>query len=153
MGTSITSHLDHCYKSPASAPRSCPSLQAPPAFLAADIPARSYTNAPTVDVAPSAMRSRRSEWRRGPLRDPGAGRKTNPEARVQGTDGPIRLRSSAKGRSTMRYLVGVSAICMTLCGAVAIAQQNQFPLAAPAGVDSKAREVAPPGAVNQGPYD
>jgi hypothetical protein len=53
----------------------------------------------------------------------------------------------------MRYLVGVSAICMTLCGAAAIAQQNQFPLAAPAGVDSKARETAPPGAVNQGPYD
>jgi hypothetical protein len=55
--------------------------------------------------------------------------------------------------SDMRYLVGVSAICMTLCGAAAIAQQNQFPLAAPAGVDSKARETAPPGAVNQGPYD
>src|SRR5215467_3546792 len=28
-----------------------------------------------------------------------------------------------------------------------------FPLAAPAGVDSKARSVAPPGAVNQGPFD
>lgn len=28
-----------------------------------------------------------------------------------------------------------------------------FPLAAPAGVDSKARTVAPPGAVNQGPFD
>jgi 2-keto-3-deoxy-L-rhamnonate aldolase RhmA len=38
-------------------------------------------------------------------------------------------------------------------GAVAHAQQNQFPLAAPTGVDSKAREVAPPGAVNQGPYN
>ena len=56
-------------------------------------------------------------------------------------------------KGDMRYLVGVSAIGMTLCGAAAIAQQNQFPLAAPAGVDSKAREVAPPGAVNQGPYD
>ena len=55
--------------------------------------------------------------------------------------------------SDIRYLAGVSAICMMLCGAAAIAQQNQFPLAAPAGVDSKAREVAPPGAVNQGPYD
>ena len=33
------------------------------------------------------------------------------------------------------------------------AQQSQFPLAAPAGVDSNARQVAPPGAVNQGPYD
>src|SRR5262245_62612566 len=53
----------------------------------------------------------------------------------------------------MRYLVGLSSICMMLFGAVAIAQQSQFPLAAPAGVDSKAREVAPPGAVNQGPYD
>src|SRR5947209_20464727 len=28
-----------------------------------------------------------------------------------------------------------------------------FPLAAPAGKDSNAREVAPPGAVNQGPFD
>src|SRR5262245_16674258 len=53
----------------------------------------------------------------------------------------------------MRYLVGLSSICMMLFGAVAIAQQNQFPLAAPAGVDSKARQIAPPGAVNQGPYD
>jgi 2-keto-3-deoxy-L-rhamnonate aldolase RhmA len=31
--------------------------------------------------------------------------------------------------------------------------QNQFPLAAPAGMDSKARQVAPPGAVNQGAFD
>jgi 2-keto-3-deoxy-L-rhamnonate aldolase RhmA len=30
---------------------------------------------------------------------------------------------------------------------------TQFPLAAPAGVDSKARDVSPPGAVNQGPFD
>ena len=29
----------------------------------------------------------------------------------------------------------------------------QFPLAAPAGKDSNARTVAPPGAVNQGPFD
>src|SRR5262249_12541797 len=28
-----------------------------------------------------------------------------------------------------------------------------FPLAAPAGKDSNARAVAPPGAVNQGPFD
>src|SRR4029450_1564683 len=56
-------------------------------------------------------------------------------------------------KGDMRYLVGVSAIGMMLCGAAAIAQQNQFPLAAPAGVDSKAREVGPPGGVNQGPYD
>jgi 2-keto-3-deoxy-L-rhamnonate aldolase RhmA len=31
--------------------------------------------------------------------------------------------------------------------------QNSFPLAAPAGVDSKARALAPPGAVNQGQFD
>jgi len=30
---------------------------------------------------------------------------------------------------------------------------SQFPLAAPAGKDSNARAVAPPGAVNQGPFD
>jgi len=41
----------------------------------------------------------------------------------------------------MRYLVGLSAICMTLGGAVAIAQQNQFPLAAPVGVGGVARAV------------
>src|SRR5579883_2465255 len=29
----------------------------------------------------------------------------------------------------------------------------QFPLAAPAGKDSNAKNVAPPGAVNQGPFD
>jgi 2-keto-3-deoxy-L-rhamnonate aldolase RhmA len=54
-----------------------------------------------------------------------------------------------------RRVVGISAACLAVCmsGAVANAQQNQFPLAAPAGVDSKAREVAPAGAVNQGPFD
>jgi len=31
--------------------------------------------------------------------------------------------------------------------------QNPFPLAAPAGVDSKARELAPPGAANQGQFN
>lgn len=31
--------------------------------------------------------------------------------------------------------------------------QKEYPLAAPAGVDSHALEKAPPGAVNQGPYD
>ena len=31
--------------------------------------------------------------------------------------------------------------------------QSKFPLAAPAGKDSNARMVAPPGAVNQGPFD
>ncbi len=34
-----------------------------------------------------------------------------------------------------------------------VAGTTQFPLAAPAGVDTKARDVAPPGAVNQGPFD
>jgi len=34
-----------------------------------------------------------------------------------------------------------------------VAAQQKFPLAAPAGVDSKARQEAPPGAVNQGPFD
>jgi 2-keto-3-deoxy-L-rhamnonate aldolase RhmA len=55
----------------------------------------------------------------------------------------------------MRHLIGLSAIGLLLGAAVAQvgAQQSQFPLAAPAGVDSKAREIAPPGAVNQGPYD
>jgi 2-keto-3-deoxy-L-rhamnonate aldolase RhmA len=54
-----------------------------------------------------------------------------------------------------RHVVGVSAACIAVCmaGAIAYAQQNQFPMAAPAGVDSKAREVAPSGAVNQGPFD
>jgi hypothetical protein len=53
-----------------------------------------------------------------------------------------------------RHVVGVSAACIAVCmSAVAHAQQNQFPLAARAGVDSKAREVAPSGAVNQGPFD
>ena len=35
----------------------------------------------------------------------------------------------------------------------AAAGTQQFPLAAPAGKDSKARMIAPPGAVNQGPFD
>src|SRR5262245_17244617 len=54
-----------------------------------------------------------------------------------------------------RHFVGVSAACAAVCMSVGIAkaQQTQFPMAAPAGVDSKAREVAPPGAVNQGPFD
>jgi len=55
----------------------------------------------------------------------------------------------------MRIPVGVMAVCalVSLCAAQAHAQQNAFPLAAPAGVDSKARENAPAGAVNQGPFD
>ena len=55
----------------------------------------------------------------------------------------------------MRHLVGLSAIGLLLGAAIVQvgAQQSGFPLAAPAGVDSKAREIAPPGAVNQGPYN
>jgi 2-keto-3-deoxy-L-rhamnonate aldolase RhmA len=53
----------------------------------------------------------------------------------------------------MRHLIGLSLACAMLAVAAARAQQNEFPLAAPAGVDSNARQVAPPGAVNQGPYD
>ena len=55
----------------------------------------------------------------------------------------------------MRYAVGTTAVCATLglWAATAGAQQGQFPLAAPAGVDSKARQTAPAGAVNQGPFD
>jgi 2-keto-3-deoxy-L-rhamnonate aldolase RhmA len=55
----------------------------------------------------------------------------------------------------MRHAVGIAAICSSVClwAPQGIAQQNQFPLAAPAGVDSRAREIAPPGAVNQGPFD
>jgi hypothetical protein len=50
-------------------------------------------------------------------------------------------------------------VCMALSMEVSqvVAQQNQipnrFPFAAAAGVDSKARQSAPPGAVNQGPFD
>ena len=55
----------------------------------------------------------------------------------------------------MRIPVGLTFLCVfASLGAVqAYAQQTSFPLAAPAGVDSKAREVAPPGAVNQGRFD
>jgi 2-keto-3-deoxy-L-rhamnonate aldolase RhmA len=54
--------------------------------------------------------------------------------------------------------VGVALLAAPFLGASPTpAQQNpgqsQFPLAAPAGVDSKARQAAPPGAVNQGPFD
>jgi 2-keto-3-deoxy-L-rhamnonate aldolase RhmA len=54
----------------------------------------------------------------------------------------------------MRDFVTIAA-CAVVCMSVtaADAQQNEFPLAAPAGVDSKARDVAPAGALNQGPYD
>ena len=46
-------------------------------------------------------------------------------------------------------------IVIAIFAAAASAQQapTAFPLAAPAGKDSNARQVAPPGAVNQGPFD
>lgn len=50
----------------------------------------------------------------------------------------------------MRFWITLAWLCATLAPAAA---QQKFPLAAPAGIDSKAREAAPPGAVNQGPYD
>lgn len=53
-----------------------------------------------------------------------------------------------------RSVVTLSATCVALWASVTTttAQQTQFPMAAPAGVDSKAREVAPAGAINQGPF-
>ena len=75
----------------------------------------------------------------------------------------------------MRPLVFASAVCAALSIATLAAQtqggqtqnppsadpyatnpdagRTQFPLAAPAGTDSDSRTVAPPGAVNQGPFD
>ncbi len=55
----------------------------------------------------------------------------------------------------MKHFVGMAGACALLClsGAAPHAQQGQFPLAAPAGADSKAREKAPAGAVNQGAFD
>jgi len=75
----------------------------------------------------------------------------------------------------MRNLFFVSAVCAVFGLATLMAQTQsgqtqtppgadpyanspvpgttQFPLAAPAGTDSNARTVAPPGAVNQGPFD
>src|SRR5258707_13697831 len=56
-----------------------------------------------------------------------------------------------------RYLIAASLAGAMLGIAVwqAAAQQapNPFPLAAPAGRDSNARAVAPPGAINPGPYN
>ena len=57
----------------------------------------------------------------------------------------------------MRNLVGIAVMCaaLGLAGGQAGAQpaKEAFPLAAPAGKDSNARQVAPPGAMNQGPFD
>jgi len=53
----------------------------------------------------------------------------------------------------MKFPIGVACALVSLCALPAQAQQSAFPMAAPAGVDSKAREIAPAGAVNQGPFD
>src|SRR5258708_22103505 len=55
----------------------------------------------------------------------------------------------------MRDFVALAAACAVVGMSVttADAKQNDFPMAAPAGVDSKAREVAPTGAGNQGPFN
>ena len=56
----------------------------------------------------------------------------------------------------MRKLLAMSTTfaVLSLAAWQSAAQQNQqFPLAAPAGRDSNALQVAPPDAVNQGPYD
>ena len=57
----------------------------------------------------------------------------------------------------MRYrvhaLTVTIALAMTIADAGAQESPNKFPLAAPAGKDSNARQAAPTGAVNQGPYD
>jgi len=56
----------------------------------------------------------------------------------------------------MRYRSIVLTSCVALLGtsaAPAAEPAASFPLAAPAGNDSNARQVAPPGAVNQGPFD
>jgi 2-keto-3-deoxy-L-rhamnonate aldolase RhmA len=60
-----------------------------------------------------------------------------------------------RGGKKMKPFVGISAVCVLLwmSGTAPHAQQSQFPSAAPAGTDSKAREMAPAGAVNQGPFD
>src|SRR6185295_8330721 len=59
----------------------------------------------------------------------------------------------------MRYKLGAAALITVAMGVLAwesAAQQgapNPFPLAAPAGKDSNAKNVAPPGSVNQGPFN
>jgi 2-keto-3-deoxy-L-rhamnonate aldolase RhmA len=65
------------------------------------------------------------------------------------------LVQKMQGGLAMKVSFGLAAMCAftSLCVVPAHAQQNSFPLAAPAGVDSKARQVAPAGAVNQGPFD
>ena len=56
-------------------------------------------------------------------------------------------------RKLLAMLVMGTVLSVAAWQSVAQQAQNQFPLAAPAGRDSNARQVAPPGAMNQGPYD
>src|SRR5258707_4269229 len=74
-----------------------------------------------------------------------------------GRPGPPTKNHVHPGRKTaMRHLLKMPVACAALSVVTwqSVAQQtNQFPLAAPAGVDSRALQAAPPGAVNQGPYD
>ena len=54
----------------------------------------------------------------------------------------------------MRNSIGVAFACVALgVASGGVGAQDAFPLAAPAGKDSNARQVAPQGATNQGPYD
>jgi 2-keto-3-deoxy-L-rhamnonate aldolase RhmA len=57
----------------------------------------------------------------------------------------------------VRRLIGATVISVVMGAVVSPTHaqqgQNQFPLAAPAGQDSNARQVAPPGSVNQGPFN
>src|SRR3982751_5854238 len=55
---------------------------------------------------------------------------------------------------TRRAAILMSVVMLAATAAVHAAEQPQsFPLAAPAGTDSNARQSAPAGAVNQGPFD
>ncbi len=56
-------------------------------------------------------------------------------------------------RHSLRVLWACAALCVAAGHAIAQPAKDPFPLAAPAGKDSNARQVAPPGSVNQGPFD
>jgi 2-keto-3-deoxy-L-rhamnonate aldolase RhmA len=54
----------------------------------------------------------------------------------------------------MRHRAVIAIAAALLAGAAGAQQEpNAFPLAAPAGKDSNARQAAPPGAANQGPFN
>src|SRR5260370_12474995 len=65
-----------------------------------------------------------------------------------------REAQKSRRKTMMRDFVAIAAACAVVGVSVtaADAQQNDFPMAAPAGVDSKAREVAPAGAGHQSPF-